>query len=61
MFHDYVDTIISQLVLPYADLLETNVVLKHFAEVNSNGLANGFVYRVLDVKLLKGVVGRVQN
>lgn len=49
MLHDDVETVISQLVLPHGDLLQSNVVLKHLTEMNSHTLANGLVDRILDI------------
>jgi hypothetical protein len=61
MFHYDVNAIVAQLVLPHGDLLQTNVVLKHFSEVDGHTLANGFVHWIFDVQFLEGVVAGVQH
>ena len=61
MLHNDVETVVSQLMLPHGDLLETNVILKHFTEVDGYTLANGLVHWILDIKLLKCVVTGVEH
>lgn len=44
-----------------AQLLESNVVLEHFAEVDGYTLANSAVDRVVNIKLLKCVITGVED
>jgi hypothetical protein len=61
MFHDDVEAIVSKLMFPHGDFLETNVILKHFTEVNGDTLADGFVDWVFDIELFKSVVTGVEH
>ena len=61
MLHNDVEAIISQLMLPHGDLLEADVILKHFTEVDGYTLANGLVDWILDIELLKCVVTGVEH
>ena len=44
-----------------AQLLQSNVVLEHFTEVDSYTLANSAVNRVVNVKLFKCVITRIED
>ena len=56
VFHHDVDTIIAEQVLLDAELLQTNVVLEHLAEMDSDTLADGTIHRVVNVKLVQSEV-----
>jgi len=47
-------------MLSHWNFLETDIILKHFSEVNSNTLTNSLVDWVLNIKLLKGVITWIQ-
>ena len=61
MLHDYVNTVVAQAVLADAQLLETFVVLEHFAEVDRNTLADRLVDWVVNIQLYQGLVARVED
>ena len=48
-------------MLLYTQLLEANVVLEHFPEVNCHTLANGPVDRIINVEFFECVVARVED
>lgn len=48
-------------MLPDAQFLQADVILEHLSKMDSYRLADGPVNGILDVELLQGVVGRVQN
>ena len=56
VLHEDVATIVSEQVLSNRQLLKSNVILEHLAEVNRHGLADGFVHGVLDVEFFQGEV-----
>jgi hypothetical protein len=56
VLHQDVAAVVSEQVLAEGQLLETHVVLEHFAEVDGHRLADGLVDRVLDVEFFEGVI-----
>ena len=60
MFHQDVDPVIPQFVLPDWELLETHIILEHFPEMDRHWLTDGAVDRIIDVQLFKGVVARIK-
>ena len=61
MLHYDVETIISQLMFSHWNFLKSDIILKHFTEMNRHTLADGLVHGVFDIKLLKSVITRIQN
>lgn len=61
VLHDYIQSIVSELVLPHRDLLEADVILKHLSKMNSDRLANSLVDWILDIQFFQGVVTRVEH
>lgn len=42
-------------------LLQANIVLEHFTEVDSHRLADSFVDRVINIEFFKREIWRIQN
>ena len=61
MFHDNVNSVVSQFMFANTKFLKPHVILEHLSEVNRNTLANSPVDRIVNVQLLKVVVARIEN
>ena len=61
VLHYDVESIVSKLMLPHGNFLESHIVLKHLTEMNGDTLANGLVDRIFDIQFLQGVVTGVEH
>jgi hypothetical protein len=61
VLHQDVTAVVTQQVLANRELLEADVVLEHLAEMDGDGLADGLVHWVLNIKLLQSEVRAVEH
>ena len=56
VLHYDVDSVVAQKMLLNGQLLQTHVVLEHFAEMDSHRLTDGLVDGIVQIELFKGVI-----